>query len=68
MVIYLDTSALLKLYVEEEGRWLVREAVSTAEAAATSVVAYAEARAGFARRCSGRGTSPKTNIERWSRI
>ena len=50
MVIYLDTSAMLKLYVEEEGRELAREAVDAAELAATSTVAYAEARAGLARR------------------
>lgn len=50
MVLYLDTSALLKLYVEEEGRELVREAVDTADTVATSTVAYAEARAGLARR------------------
>lgn len=50
MVIYLDTSALLKLYVEEEGRDLVREAVAVAISAVTSTIAYAEARAGLARR------------------
>lgn len=50
MTLYLDTSALLKLYIEEEGRELVREAVGTADAVATSTVAYAEARAGLARR------------------
>lgn len=50
MVVYLDTSALLKLYVEEEGRELVREAVKVAERIATSTVAYAEACAGLARR------------------
>lgn len=50
MVVYLDTSALLKLYVEEEGSELVREAVGIAELTATSTVAYAEARAGLARR------------------
>lgn len=49
-MIYLDTSALLKLYIEEEGRELVREAVGAAEVAATSTVAYAEARTGLARR------------------
>lgn len=49
-MIYLDTSALLKLYVREEGRELVREAIGAAEGAATSTVAYAEARAGLARR------------------
>lgn len=50
MNLYLDTSALLKLYVEEEGREIVREAVEAAEVAATSTVAYSEARAGLARR------------------
>jgi len=50
LVIYLDTSALLKLYVREEGRELVREAVGVADLTATSTVAYAEARAGLARR------------------
>lgn len=50
MVIYLDTSALLKLYVEEAGRELVREAVEASELTATSTVAYAEARADLARR------------------
>jgi predicted nucleic acid-binding protein len=50
LVIYFDTSALLKLYVEEEGRETVRDAVRSAEVAATSAVAYTEARAGFARR------------------
>ena len=49
-MVYLDTSALLKLYVEEEGHELVREAVGAAELTATSTIAYAEARAGLARR------------------
>ncbi len=50
MIVYLDTSALLKLYISEEGREIVAEAVKAAEVAATSAVAYAEARAGLARR------------------
>ncbi len=49
-MIYLDTSTLLKLYVEEEGCELVRQAVGVASTVATSTVAYAEARAGLARR------------------
>lgn len=49
-VLYLDTSALVKLYVEEAGTGAVAEAVERAEVVATSVVAYAEARAAFARR------------------
>ena len=50
MRLYLDTSALVKLYVEEEGSPLVRKAVEEAETVATSIVGYVEARAAFARR------------------
>lgn len=50
MKLYLDTSALVKLYVEEEGSVAVREAVVEAETVATSMIAYVEARAAFARR------------------
>ena len=50
MRLYLDTSALVKLYVEEEGSPAVREAVARADLISTSRVAYIEARAAFARR------------------
>jgi len=50
LAVYLDTSALVKLYAEEEGRELVFEAVDSSETVATSTVAYAEARAALARR------------------
>lgn len=50
MILYLDTSSLVKLYVEEEGSRMVKRQVSEAEAVATSIVAYAEARAAFARK------------------
>jgi len=49
LIVYLDTSSLVKLYVEEEGSPLVRELVERSELVATSVVAYAEARAALAR-------------------
>lgn len=48
--LYLDTSALIKLYVEEAGADRVEGLVERAEIVATSVVAYAEARAALARR------------------
>jgi uncharacterized protein len=48
--LYLDTSALVKLYVEEDGSPAVREAVANAESVATAALAYVEARAAFARR------------------
>ncbi len=49
MIVYLDTSALVKLYINEEGTPLVREAVQNSLIVATSKVAYAEARSAFAR-------------------
>jgi predicted nucleic acid-binding protein len=55
LIAYLDTSSLVKLYVEEEGSPLVRELIARAELVATSVVAYAEARAAFARQRRERG-------------
>jgi predicted nucleic acid-binding protein len=49
VIAYLDTSSLVKLYVEEDGSDEVRQLVGDAGAVATSAVAYAEARAAFAR-------------------
>jgi predicted nucleic acid-binding protein len=45
----LDTSSLVKLYVEEDGSLDVRDLVVHAAVVATSVVAYPETRAAFAR-------------------
>jgi predicted nucleic acid-binding protein len=50
VILYLDTSSLVKLYVEEPGSAEVRGLVEAAEIVAASVVAYPEARAAFARR------------------
>jgi uncharacterized protein len=50
MIVYLDTSSLVKLYVEEDESAKVDALVSSSEVIATSIVAYAEARAAFARR------------------
>lgn len=49
MTLYLDTSSLVKLYVAEAGSEVVRQLVGDANVVATSVVAYAETRAGLAR-------------------
>lgn len=58
MVLYLDTSALVKLYFEEPGDDLVFEAVQASARICTSSIAYAEARATFARKWrEGRLTS-----------
>jgi predicted nucleic acid-binding protein len=49
MILYLDASALVKLYVEESGSAVVAARVEDAEAVVTARVTYAEARAAFAR-------------------
>ena len=49
MTLYLDTSSLVKLYVEEPGSNEVRQDLGEADAGATSAVSYAEARATFCR-------------------
>jgi uncharacterized protein len=50
VILYLDTSSLVKLYVEEPGSVDVRRLVEKAELVTASVVAYPEARAALARR------------------
>ena len=49
MTLYLDTSSLVKLYVDEQGSDDVRALVARASVVATSVVALAESRAALAR-------------------
>lgn len=49
MIVYLDTSALVKVFVDEAGRQTVRRALEECSAVATAMVSYAEARATFAR-------------------
>jgi predicted nucleic acid-binding protein len=49
VILYLDTSALIKLYVDEEHSQAVRSAVSEARAVSTHVIAYPETRATLAR-------------------
>lgn len=50
MIVYCDTSALVKLYIEEHGSDVVRAHVDQAEAVATSRIAWAEFHAAVARR------------------
>jgi len=49
VIVYLDTSALVKVYVEEEGSDIVKRTIEKASLVATSIVAYAEARAALSR-------------------
>jgi uncharacterized protein len=50
LILYLDTSALVKLYADEEGSEEVRRAVRFADLIATNLIAYAETRASLARK------------------
>jgi predicted nucleic acid-binding protein len=50
MIVYLDTSSLVKLYVEEIDSGKIRNFTHKAAAVSTSKIAYAEARAAFARK------------------
>ncbi len=60
MILYLDTSAWVKLYVREAGSKELRACTSKAEVMAASVVAYPEARAAFARlKAAGFSTDAK---------
>lgn len=49
MILYLDTSALVKLFREEENSQLVAHAVTSATGVVTHAVAYVEACSAFAR-------------------
>ena len=48
MFLYLDTSSLVKLYVEEEDSAKIADLANASKVAATSIIAYTEARAAFA--------------------
>lgn len=49
MILYLDTSAWVRLYVDEPGRAEVVRAVRESEATATHLIAYAELHAALAK-------------------
>jgi predicted nucleic acid-binding protein len=60
LILYLDTSALVKLYVDEPGRAAVVSEIEGAAAVATVRIAYAEARAAFARKRREGGLDAKS--------
>lgn len=49
MIVYLDTSALVKLFVDEPGRDAVRRVLKRARSGATGLVTYVELRSALAR-------------------
>lgn len=50
MILFLDSSALVKVYIAEPGSERMRAALARAEAPAVSILAFAEIHATFARR------------------
>ncbi len=59
MILYLDTSAFIRLYVREHGREQVWSAVREASLTVTHLIAYAEMRAALARICRMRRLSDR---------
>jgi uncharacterized protein len=59
LILYVDTSALVKLYVPEPESGAVQALVGSAQVTAVSVVAFVEARAAFARKRRERAVNPK---------
>ncbi|MCP9448346.1 MAG: type II toxin-antitoxin system VapC family toxin [Nitrospira sp.] len=49
MILYCDTSALVKLYVEESGSSRVRHWIDAADVVGIAAIGYVEAKAAFAR-------------------
>lgn len=49
MIVYLDTSAFLKLYLDEDGGDQTREAIDKAGVICTHLITYVEMRAALAR-------------------
>ena len=59
MILYLDTSSIVKLYVEEVWSAEVRRTVEAVQVVATSRIAYVEARAAFAGKLREHGLTIK---------
>ena len=62
MILYLDTSAFVKIYIHEPGADLMRSAAESADILVTSVIAYAEVRSAFARRRRFGDFSPEIHL------
>ncbi|MBI2916566.1 MAG: type II toxin-antitoxin system VapC family toxin [Chloroflexi bacterium] len=58
MILYLDTSALVKLYILEQGSPVVAESLAVAEGVGTSLLTYVETRSALARKNREGGFSP----------
>jgi predicted nucleic acid-binding protein len=62
VISYLDTSSLVKLYVLEDGTREIRSLIDDSSMVATSVIAYAEARAALARRTREGSLSKREHV------
>lgn len=60
MILYVDTSSLLKLYFQEEGTATVKALIAQAASVASSIIGYVEARSGLVR---GRRGGRLTDVE-----
>ena len=63
MKIYLDTSALVKLYIEEDGSDIVNDRTDKATIVSTSRIAYVEALSAFVR-CKNEKVLSKKNYDK----
>lgn len=68
MTLYLDTSALVKLYVVEVGSDDVLQWIADARSVWTSLVTFPEARSAFGRRLRERSLSPLDHEEILSQL
>ena len=68
MILYLDTSALVKLVVEERGSDAVDALVATTEYAVSSVIAYAECRSAIARAGKARRVDAAAAVRSLDRV
>jgi len=61
LILYLDTSAIVKLYAQEAGSNIIRQAIVDAELLATSLLSYPETRSALARKARG-GEITRTDL------
>jgi uncharacterized protein len=66
LTLYLDTSALVKLYAEEPGSDAVRQAIADSDLITTGQISYVEARSALARK-SRRGEIARAALQRCKR-
>jgi len=75
VILYLETSNLVKLYVKESGSEEIKKIIAESDAVATSIVSYVEARAAFAKKAREKDITPpnyqaiKADLERdWANL